>query len=88
MKTYGRDQVLEYLAEIDEILAEPAAMEIIGGAAALLAYGAWSATKDIGGHAANVSQVGGRSTRTLVGVAITKHPAQVARSGPDSQAVT
>jgi hypothetical protein len=30
----------------------------------------------------------GRSTRTLVGVATTKHPAQVARSGLDNQAVT
>jgi hypothetical protein len=47
VKTYGRDQVFEFLAEIDEILAEPVALEIIGGAAALLAYGARSATKDI-----------------------------------------
>ena len=47
MKTFDRDEVLAFLAEIDEMLAEPAAMEIIGGAAALLAYGAHSATKDI-----------------------------------------
>jgi hypothetical protein len=47
MKTFGRDQVVEFLAEIDELLDEPVSMEIIGGAAALLAYGARSATKDI-----------------------------------------
>ena len=47
MKTYGRDQILAFLAEVDELLAEPVSMEIIGGAAALLAYGARSATKDI-----------------------------------------
>ena len=47
MKTYGRDHVLAFLAEVDELLAEPVPMEIIGGAAALLAYGAVSPTKDI-----------------------------------------
>jgi hypothetical protein len=47
VNTYGRDQILAFLAEVDELLAEPVSMEIIGGAAALLAYGARSATKDI-----------------------------------------
>lgn len=47
VKTYGRDQILQFLAEIDDLLGEPVAMEIIGGAAALLAYGAQTATKDI-----------------------------------------
>ena len=47
MKTYNRDHILEFLAEIDEHLALPAILEIIGGAAALLAYGASRATKDI-----------------------------------------
>lgn len=47
MKTYGRDQILQFLAEIDELLDEPVAMEVIGGAAALLAYGAKTATRDI-----------------------------------------
>lgn len=47
VKTYGRDQILQFLAEIDELLGESVAMEIIGGAAALLAYGAQTATKDI-----------------------------------------
>jgi hypothetical protein len=47
VKTYGRDQILVFLVEVDELLAEPVSMEIIGGAAALLAYGATSATKDI-----------------------------------------
>jgi hypothetical protein len=47
MKTYGRDDILRFLAEIDEQLFAPAAIEIIGGAAALLAYGATSPTKNI-----------------------------------------
>lgn len=47
MKTFGRAEVLAFLGEIDELLDRPVAMEIIGGAAALLAYGARSATKDI-----------------------------------------
>jgi hypothetical protein len=38
MKIYGRDQILQFLAEVDELLNEPVAIEIIGGAAALLAY--------------------------------------------------
>jgi hypothetical protein len=47
MKTYGRDQILRFLAELDALLNEQVGMEIIGGAAALLAYGAQTATKDI-----------------------------------------
>ena len=33
--------------EIDDLLTGPVVMEIVGGAAALLAYGAESPTKDI-----------------------------------------
>ncbi len=47
MNTFGRDVLLSFLAEIDEILEEPAAIEIIGGAAALLAYGAARPTNDV-----------------------------------------
>ena len=47
MKRFNREQILEFLTEIDDHLDEPVAMEIIGGAAALLAYGAQSPTKDI-----------------------------------------
>jgi hypothetical protein len=47
VKKFGRDQVLEFLAEVDELLDDSVQMEIIGGAAALLAYGARSPTKDI-----------------------------------------
>jgi hypothetical protein len=47
MKMFGREQVLQFLTEIDALLEEPVAMEIIGGAAALLAYGATSPTKDV-----------------------------------------
>ena len=47
MKTFGRDELLTFFAEIDELLAKPAAIEIVGGAAALLAYGASRPTKDV-----------------------------------------
>jgi hypothetical protein len=47
VKTFGREELLAFLQEIDELLAEPVAIEIIGGAAALLAYGARRPTKDI-----------------------------------------
>ena len=47
MKTFGREELLAFLQEIDELLAEPVAIEIVGGAAALLAYGARRPTKDI-----------------------------------------
>ena len=63
MKTYGRDQVLEFLAEIDEILAEPVALEIIGGAAALLAYGARNSTKDIDSFASIDERIRQAATR-------------------------
>ena len=33
MKTFGREELLAFLQEIDELLAEPVAIEIIGGAA-------------------------------------------------------
>jgi hypothetical protein len=68
VKTFDRDEVLAFLAEIDEMLAEPAAMEIIGGAAALLAYGAHSATKDIDSLAnidERIQQAARRTTRTI-----------------------
>jgi hypothetical protein len=45
--TFGRDEILALLAEIDSKLDRPTGIEIIGGAAALLAYGARSPTKDI-----------------------------------------
>jgi serine/threonine protein kinase len=47
VRTFGRDQILAFLREIDSMLDEPIPMEIIGGAAALLAYGAQTPTKDI-----------------------------------------
>jgi len=52
VKTYSRDQILQFLSEVDELLNVPAVLEIIGGAAALLAYGARRATKDIDSFAA------------------------------------
>lgn len=47
MKAFGRDELRLFLAEIDELLAAPKAIEIVGGAAALLAYGASRPTKDV-----------------------------------------
>jgi hypothetical protein len=32
VKTFGRDQVLAFLVEVDELLDEPVPMEIIGAA--------------------------------------------------------
>ena len=45
--TFGREEILAFLGDIDSKLDRPAGMEIIGGAAALLAWGAQSPTKDI-----------------------------------------
>jgi hypothetical protein len=45
--TFGREQILTFLTEIDDMLHEPVVVEIVGGAAALLAHGARSETKDI-----------------------------------------
>jgi hypothetical protein len=39
MKTFGREELIAFLRQIDEQLEEPVAMEIIGGAAALLGRG-------------------------------------------------
>jgi len=47
VKTFGRDLIAAFLAEIDNMLHEPVVMEIVGGAAALLVHGARSETKDI-----------------------------------------
>jgi hypothetical protein len=63
VKTYGRDQVLEFLPEIGEISAEPVALEAIGGASALLAYGALSATKDIDSFASIDERIRQAATR-------------------------
>jgi hypothetical protein len=68
VKTYGRDQILQFLGEVDELLGEPAAMEIIGGAAALLAYGARTATKDIDSFVPideRISRAAGLATRKI-----------------------
>jgi serine/threonine protein kinase len=46
-RTFGREQILAFLTEIDGMLHEPVVMEMIGGAAALLVHGARSETKDI-----------------------------------------
>jgi hypothetical protein len=69
VNTFGRDQILEFLAEIDALLDEPAAVEIIGGAAALLAYGAQTATKDIdtfGPVDARISYAANRAARKIL----------------------
>jgi hypothetical protein len=49
-KRFGRDEILAFLADIDQGLAETVLMEIVGGAAALLAYGAHTPTKDINSY--------------------------------------
>jgi len=46
-RVFHREDLLDFLTEIDELLPGPLTMEIVGGAAALLAYGARTPTKDI-----------------------------------------
>lgn len=46
-QSFGRDEILAFLGEVDNLLDECVGMEIIGGAAALLAYGARTPTEDI-----------------------------------------
>lgn len=47
MKKYGRDELVAFLRRVDAKLDEPANLIVIGGAAAMLAYGATGPTKDI-----------------------------------------
>ena len=47
MNTFGKDELIAFLHEVDELLTAPATIEVIGGAAALLAYGAKRPTKDV-----------------------------------------
>jgi hypothetical protein len=47
MNTFGKDELIAFLHEVDEQLTAPVAIEVIGGAAALLAYGAKRPTKDV-----------------------------------------
>jgi hypothetical protein len=47
VKQYGRDELVALLRQLDDRLHEPASLVVIGGAAAILAYGATGPTKDI-----------------------------------------
>ena len=47
MNTFGKNELIAFLHEVDEQLTAPVAIEVIGGAAALLAYGAKRPTKDV-----------------------------------------
>ncbi len=46
-RTFGRDEILGFLGEIDRHMDQRTGIEIVGGAAALLAYGAQTPTNDI-----------------------------------------
>jgi hypothetical protein len=59
MKTFGRVEIEDLLRRLDDALIEPADLIVIGGAAAVLAYGATRPTTDIdtwGNVPASVSQ--------------------------------
>lgn len=73
MKTYTRDQILLFFAELDEKLSRPASLEIIGGAAALLAYGARRATRDI-------DSLGDLDSEILRAVHLTEHQIPLGRT--------
>jgi hypothetical protein len=47
VRQYGRDELVAFLRRIDSKLDAPADIVVIGGAAAMLAYGAVGPTKDI-----------------------------------------
>lgn len=47
MKHYGRAEILDFLGRLDAKLEEPVGLVVVGGAAAVIAYGAESPTKDI-----------------------------------------
>ena len=47
MKRYSRAELVAFLRHIDSLLTERAVLDVIGGAAAVLKYGARAPTKDI-----------------------------------------
>lgn len=47
MRRFARDELVAFLKQVDAELDEPATLEVIGGAAAVLGYGATRATRDI-----------------------------------------
>lgn len=51
-RRFDENDILRFLTEIDAMLDLPLGMEIVGGAAALIAYGAKSATRDINSFSA------------------------------------
>ena len=47
MKRYSRAELVAFLRRLDALLTEPEVLEIVGGAAAVLKYGARAPTQDI-----------------------------------------
>ena len=47
MKRYSRAELVAFLRRVDALLTRPEVLEVIGGAAAVLKYGARAPTKDI-----------------------------------------
>jgi Nucleotidyltransferase of unknown function (DUF6036) len=47
VKRYSRAELVAFLRRLDALLTEPEVLEIVGGAAAVLKYGARAPTKDI-----------------------------------------
>lgn len=47
MKRYSRAELVTFLRRVEALLTTPEVLEVIGGAAAVLKYGARAPTKDI-----------------------------------------
>ena len=73
-KTFGRAQILAFLTEIDGMLHEPVVMEVVGGAAALLAHGARSETKDINSLAPFDERIVRLAPRTTLNIPLEQAP--------------
>ena len=73
-RTFGRDQILAFLTEIDGMLHEPVVMEIVGGAAALLAHGARTETKDINSLAPFDERLPSLAARTALKIPLAQAP--------------
>jgi serine/threonine protein kinase len=73
-RRFDETDILRFLTEIDEMLDMPLGMEIVGGAAALLAYGAKSATRDINSFSAFDQRIQQLALRTKDRIPLTRAP--------------
>ena len=75
--TFGRDELLMFLQEIDDLLDGEAALEIVGGAAAVLAYGATEPTKDIDSFSPIDERISAAAARTSLRISLDRRAGAV-----------